>query len=55
MAAGPVETAPTGWLATTMKGLTLRFCEDGRVESADERAWQQLGYGAEEDMVGSLS
>ena len=52
MAAGPAETAPTGWLATVMKGPTLRFCEEGRVEAASEGAWQQLGYGAEVDLVG---
>ena len=52
MAAGPAEAAPTGWLATVMKGPTLRFCEEGRVEAASEGAWQQLGYGAEGDLVG---
>ena len=52
MAAGPAETAPSGWLATVMEGPTLRFCEEGRVEAANERAWRQLGYSAEADLVG---
>ena len=52
MAAGPAETAPSGWLATVMEGPALRFCEEGRVEASNERTWRQLGYSAEADLVG---